>query len=221
MNARRLLFSIPVLALAFSLIPLAAPAANTPAITAFDEAFAKVNDYTVTIRAHEVKGDRVQDRVYKYWFKKPNMAKTLITSGDGSGSGGVWKGGDTVSGHQGGMLSFIHLKVSIHDGRATSLRGYTIPEGLLQNEVDRYRNTKGEVSQRPGPAIDGIPTDEIDLKIADPSSDGGITRATLYLNKETHWPVRQVRWEGDKIVADETFTDLKTNVGLSENDFPY
>jgi len=221
MNARKLLFSIPVLALGLTLLPQPAPAAATPAITAFDEAFAKVNDYTVTVRAHEVKGDRVQDRTYHYWFKRPNLAKTLIVSGDGNGSGGVWNGGDSVSGHQGGMLSFIHLKVGLHDPRATSLRGYTIPQGLLQNEVDKYKDTKGQLSQRNGPKIDGVATDEIDLVIADPASNDGITRAALYLNKETHFPVRQVRWAGDTIVADDFFTDLKTNVGLTTGDFPF
>lgn len=221
MKARRLLFSIPVLALAATLVPLAAPAASTPAITAFDEAFAKVNDYTVTVRAHEIKGDRIQDRTYHYWFKRPNFAKTLIVAGDGSGSGGVWNGGDQVSGHQGGMLSFIHLKVGLHDPRATSLLGYTIPEGLLQNEVDKYKAIKGQLTQRNGPAIDGVATEEIDLQIADPAANGGMTRAALYLNKQTHWPVRQVRWMGDKIVADETFLDLKTNVGLADSEFPF
>lgn len=221
MNARRLLFSIPVLALTAALIPLAAPAASTPAITAFDEAFSKVNDYTVTVRAHETLGSRIQDRTYHYWFKRPSLAKTLIVAGDGSGSGGVWNGGDSVSGHQGGMLSFIHLKVGLHDSRATSLRGYTIPEGLLQNEVDKYKQIKGDLSQRRGPEIDGVATDEIDLKVADPSSNGGITRMTIYLSKETHFPVRQIHWAGDQDVADETFRDLKTNVGLADSEFPF
>ncbi len=142
MNAGRLLFAVYVLALA--LAPLTVAAAGAPAIGAFDDAFAKVNDYTVTVRAHETTGDRTQDRTYHYWFKRPNLAKTLIVSGDGSGSGGVWNGGDHVSGHQGGMLSFIHLKVGLHDSRAVSLRGYTIPDGLLQNEVDKYKNIKGD-----------------------------------------------------------------------------
>jgi len=216
---KRLLSGIPLFALALSMLP--ASAASTSAITAFDDAFAKVNDYTVTVRAHEVKGDRVQDRTYKYWFKRPSLAKTLIISGDGNGSGGVWNGGDNVSGHQGGMLAFIHLKVGLHDGRATSLRGYTIPEGLLQNEVDKYKQINGELTERAGPTIDGAPTDEIDLKLADPSANGGITRAVLYLSKTTHFPVRQVRYEGDKPVADDIFTDLKTNVGLSNSDFPF
>jgi outer membrane lipoprotein-sorting protein len=219
MDVRKLLFGIPVLALAMTLVPRPAPAATTPAIAAFDEMFERINDYTVTIRAHEVKGDRTQDRTYQYWFKKPTMAKTLITSGDGQGGGGVWKGGDTVSGHQGGMLSFIHLTVSIHDGRATSLRGYTIPQGLLQNEVDKYKETKGELTQRAGPLIDGAPTDVIELKVADPAANDGVTQMEMFLNKDTHWPVRQLRWAGSQIVADETFLNLKTNVGLKDSDF--
>jgi outer membrane lipoprotein-sorting protein len=222
MNARRLLYSTPVLALALTLVPHAAQAASTPALAAFDEAFSKVNDYTVTVRAHEVKGDRTQDRTYHYWFKRPNLAKTLIVAGDGNGSGGVWNGGDKVSGHQGGMLSFVHLKVDLHDSRATSLRGYTIPEGLLQNEVDKFKDINGELSQRNGPEIEGVATDEVDLKVADPSANGGITRMSIYLNKQTHFPVRQVRWgENDKIVADDFFEDLKTNVGLADSEFPF
>ena len=61
----------------------------------------------------------------------------------------MWAGGDQVSGHQGGILSGIHLKVDLHDPRAVSLRGYTIPDGLIQNIVHRYATTPGTLSQRP------------------------------------------------------------------------
>jgi outer membrane lipoprotein-sorting protein len=210
---------LTVIALALWAAP--APAATTPALTAFDETFAKVNDYTVTVHAHEVKGDRVQDRVYQYWFKRPSLAKVEIVSGDGVGSGGVWKGGDVVRGHRKILFLKPSLVVSIHDPQATSLRGYTIPDGLLQNEIAKYKEIKGQLIQTAGPEIDGTPTDSIELKIADPASHDNITRAILYVSKSTHFPVRQIRYEGDKIVADDTFTDLKTNVGLTDSDFPF
>jgi outer membrane lipoprotein-sorting protein len=216
---KRLLSGIPVLALI--LCVTAASASPAPAIAAFDDAFAKVNDYTVTVKAHEVKGDRVQDRTYHYFFKRPNWAKTDIVAGDGAGSGGVWKGGNVVKGHLRVAFITVGKTVDIHDGRATSLRGYTIPDGLLQNEVDKYRETKGELTERDGGDVDGTPTDEIELKIADPAANDNITRAVLYLSKTTHFPVKQVRYEGDKEVADETFSDLKTNVGLKDSDFPF
>jgi len=113
-----------------------ASAATVPAITAFEQTFAKVNDYTVLVHAHEILGNQSQDRVYRYMYKRPHLVKTQILSGPGAGGGAVWTGGDTVSGHQGGILSFIHLKVGLHDGRATSLRGYTIPDGSQQVHDD-------------------------------------------------------------------------------------
>jgi len=196
-------------------------AAITPAIAAFNEAFAKVSDYTVTIHEFEANGDRSQNRTYDFWYKRPNFIKTQITAGDGRGSGAVWNGGDKISGHQGGLLSFIHLKVGLHDGRATTLRGYTIPEGSIQAQVGKYTEIKGALSERKGPAIDGVPTNEVDLKYADPSTQEGATRAAMYFSSITHFPLRQIQYEGDKVVGDESFMNLKTNVGLSDSDFPF
>lgn len=220
MNQR--LYRVSALLLSVTLCsPIAAPAAATPAITAFDQAFSKVNDYTVTVTTHEVKGDQTQNRTYHYAFRRPDLAKTDIVSGDGSGSGGVWKGGTTIKGHMKIGFFTFGKTVDIHDRRATSLRGYTIPDGLIQNQVEKFKDTKGNISQHEGPLINGTATDEIDLKVADPSSEGGITRGVLYLSRSTHFPVRQVRYEGDSVVADETFADLKTNVGLKDSDFPF
>jgi outer membrane lipoprotein-sorting protein len=197
-------------------------AANSaPAIAAFDEAFASVNDYTAVLHVHEAKGDRTQDRVYQYQFMKPHFVKTLILDGDGKGSGGVWVGGDQVSGHQGGLFSGIHLKVSVNDPRAVSLRGVTIPEGLLQRIVDDYASTPGKLTQVNGGVVNGVLTDRVELKASDPASNYGVTDQILYLSKETHWPVRQVMYSGTQIVLDETVNDLKTNVGLKQSDFPF
>jgi outer membrane lipoprotein-sorting protein len=199
-----------------------ARAANdAPAIAAFDRAFAAVNDYTCVLHVHEAKGSQTQDRVYQYEFMKPHFVKTLILEGDGKGSGGVWTGGDQVSGHQGGLFSGMHMKISIHDSRAISLRGVTIPDGLLQTIVDSYASIPGKLTQTVGGKIDGVETERLDLKVADPASNHGVSEQTIYLNKETHWPIRQIMYDGSQIVLDETIADLKTNVGLKQSDFPF
>jgi hypothetical protein len=199
-----------------------ARAANAaPAIAEFDKAFAAINDYTCVLHVHEAKGTMTQDRVYQYEFMKPHYVKTLILDGDGKGSGGVWIGGDQVSGHQGGFLSGIHLKISLHDPRAVSLRGVTIPEGLLPRIVDDYATIPGKLTQLEGGKIQGVDTDRIELKVADPASNNGVSDQILYVSKETHWPVRQIMYAGPQIVLDENVTDLKTNVGLTQADFPF
>ena len=208
---------------ALALLPLnnVSAANSAPAITAFDQAFASTNDYTAILHVHEAKGDRTQDRVYQYEFMKPHFVKTLILEGDGKGSGGVWVGGDQVSGHQGGLFSGIHLKISVHDPRAVSLRGVTIPDGLMQRIVDNYATTPGKLTQVDGGKVNGVPTDRLELKAADPAANYDVTDQILYLSKETHWPVRQVMYSGSQIVLDETISDLKTNVGLTQSDFPF
>ncbi|MBV8529761.1 MAG: hypothetical protein JO104_00465 [Candidatus Eremiobacteraeota bacterium] len=225
MNRSRRFFSVITLAagLALTLWPCGGLRAenSAPAIVAFDQTFAAVNDYTCVLRVHEAKGTQTQDRVYQYSFMKPHYAKTLILDGDGKGSGGVWTGGDQVSGHQGGFLSGIHLKVSITDHRAVSLRGVTIPEGLLQRIVENYGTISGKLTQADGGKIGGIATDRLDLKVADPSANGDVTEQILYLSKDSHWPIRQIMYAGSQIVLDETVSDLKTNVGLTQADFPF
>lgn len=224
MQVRRLLFSSLALgaaALAFASASTVRAENTAAAITAFDQAFAATNDYQCQQHVHEAKGAATQDRVYQMWFMKPHYAKTLILSGDGKGSGGVWAGGDQVSGHQGGILSGIHLKVSVHDPRAVSLRGVTIPEGLLQRIVENYATIPGKLTQSEGGKVGGVQTDRLDLKPSDPSANAGVTEQILYLSKETHWPLRQVMYEGSQIVLDETVGDLKTNVGLTQADFPF
>jgi hypothetical protein len=140
-----------IAALGIAALPKITLAANTaPALDAFNDAFAKVSQFTFKLQSHEVLGKQSQDRVYDYSFMKPHFAKTLIESGPGSGSGAVWTGGDQVSGHQGGFLSGIHLKISINDSRAVSLRGYTIPDGLPQNVMSVYATTPGTLTQSPG-----------------------------------------------------------------------
>lgn len=199
----------------------ASAAEEKSAIAEFDRTFAGVSDYTCVLHSHEVKGTRVQDRVYQYSFMKPHYLKTLIVGGDGKGSGAVWTGGDQVSGHLGGVFSGIHMKISIDDPRALSLHGVAIPDGLLPGIIDDYATIPGVLTQSDGGPMRGVETDRLDLKVADPSSNHGITEKVAYFSKSTHWPLRQIMYSGSQIVMDESVYDVKFNVGLTKTDFPF
>jgi outer membrane lipoprotein-sorting protein len=214
--------SLSLFAICVGVSCVAASAANEePAIMTFDRTFAAVNDYTCVLHSHEVNGADVQDRVYQYSFMKPHYLKSQILSGDGKGSGAIWVGGDQVNGHMGGLFSGFHVKISLHDPRALSLHGVTIPDGLLPGIIDDYGTIPGTLTQSDGGTLRGVETDRIDLKVADPSSNHGITEQVAYFSKSTHWPIRQVMYSGSQIVLDESVDDLKINVGLTKSDFPF
>jgi outer membrane lipoprotein-sorting protein len=202
-------------------------AASTTAVQAgpiLDEAnaaFAKVNDYTATVTVHEVDGKNADDHVYAYAFKRPTSAKIDVLSGSNKGGGIVWTGGDKVKGHRGGILSGIHLTLDLHDKQVLSLRGDSIDTGTIPAMLDRFKQVKGDVTEGSGMTIDGVATDAVTLKVADSAADKGVTREVLYLSKTTHLPVRRDRFAGDTLVKSEVFTNLKTNVGLKDSDFPF
>jgi outer membrane lipoprotein-sorting protein len=196
-----------------------AVASDTPALAAFAKAIDSLQDYTVIIETHEVQGQRVEDRVQQFWFKKPMLAKVVVTSGPGRGGAAVWHGGSTLRGHQGGFLSFVKMTIDIHDPRAESLRGDTIATAYFGDKLTHFETTNGQLSEAPGPVIDGAQTDAVTLDVADPSANHDVTREVLYLSRATHLPVKADRFEGKALVKSETFSDLQLNVGLTDADF--
>lgn len=201
----------------FALLAVPAPAAT--ALSEFSDAWAKVNDYSCSIVVHETHGSQTQDRRYDFWFKKPAFAKLEIVSGPGRGSGASWTGGDKVRGHKGGILSGIKLSVSINDPQAVSLRGDNISTASFGYILSNLQSGKGTLSEGEGPAIDGAATETVAMKIANPAADRNVTRDVVYLSKVSHLPVRRVRYEGDVLVKQEDFVNLKLNPGLRDSDF--
>ena len=169
---------------------------------------------------HEAKGTQTQDRVYQYQFMKPHYAKTLVADGDGKGSGAVWQAAIRSAAIRAAFFPASTVRFRRRP-RAVSLRGVTIPEGLLQRIVQNYATIPGKLTQTDGGKINGIATDRLDLKVTDPAANGGVTEQILYLSKDTHWPIRQIMYDGSQIVLDESVADLKTDVGLTQSDFPF
>jgi outer membrane lipoprotein-sorting protein len=189
-------------------------AAPTGPAAAFVDTWAKIPSYTANIKVHLTRGTDVQDRTYHYAFLKPHYAKIDITGGPGRGGGAVWTGGDTVSGHQGGILSGMHLTVSIHDGRATDLRAHTMDQASFENVADAIKAapavTTGEET------VNGTTYDTVTYPFKD---DFGATKRTVLLSRTTHLPVRRVTYEGDKVVGTEEYSDVNTSANLKPSDF--
>jgi hypothetical protein len=205
--------SLITAALAGSLALLGA-APTSSAGAAFLDAWSKISSYTCDFKVHETKGTDTQDRTYHYAYLKPHYARIDITGGPGKGGGASWTGGDTVSGHQGGFLSGIHLTISIHDGRAVDLRGGTIIDGSFQTMADELTSASAIT---PGTATyNGATVDTLTFPWTD---DNGATKREIFLSQATHLPVRRLTYQGDTVVVDEVFTDVNPAANLTPANF--
>jgi outer membrane lipoprotein-sorting protein len=211
-------------AAALLLVALGAPAgaiSEPSAIAKASSAFDKIEDYRMTIAVHETSGERVEDRTYEVLFKKPTMEKIDIVAGPGKGGGIVWLGGDKVKGHHGGLLSGIRLTFDIHNSQVSTLRGDAVDSATIPAMLDEFTRIKGTVSEASGPLIAGSATDAVTLDVADAASDNGVSRIVLYLSADSHFPLRRERFVGPQLVKSENITEMKTNVGLTNSDFPW
>ena len=223
MNVRTI-YSLTVAAMLVAPPPAAAQtsganAAALPAWTAFKKTNDTIKDYTETVTTHEVQGGKTEDRVYHFSYQKPTYARSAIVSGPGHGGEAVWHGGDQVKGHQGGFLSGIKLVISIHDGRATDLRGKTIDAAFYPSIIAAMDGNGGKMTEEPGPTVDGAATDSVVLIPSDPSKVRGLTKDVIVISRTTHLPVEHMGYQGAQLVEDEKFTDVKLNPGLPESTF--
>ncbi|MEA2786360.1 MAG: hypothetical protein QOF71_2464 [Candidatus Eremiobacteraeota bacterium] len=208
--------SFSALILGVALLGGAAASAATPsgAGVAFLEAWAKVSSYTCNIKVHETKGTDIRDRTFHYAYLKPHFAKIDITGGAGRGGGAVWKGGDTVTGHRGGMVSFVKLTKSINDPEATGLRGGTIAEASFENMAEAVKAAATAANGEE--TVNGTAYDTVTMPFTDSS---GATKRILFLSRTTHLPARRVTYAGNTVVSTEDFTDVNTAANLKESDF--
>jgi outer membrane lipoprotein-sorting protein len=185
--------------LALSLLAAAAPAS---ALSAFAHAWSAVSSYSAKLTMHETAGSAVQDRTYDYSFSKPNSATIAITGGPGRGGRVVWSGGDSVIGSPPGLLHGVKVRLSIHDGRVTTLRGDTVEMASFGWVLQHLQTTKGRLSEAKATPVGDTPVTELDLQVADPAANGGISEERVLISDRTELPVRVRRYAGTQLVKE-------------------
>lgn len=192
--------------------PTSAPSGESP-LGRFSSAWLKLHSYTCVVTAHEVLGTRVQDRTYNLTFRKPYDTKLEITGGNGRGGAAVWHGGDTLRGHQGGFVSFIKLNLSIHDPRATTIRGTTIAEASFGAIFDHVKSLKGTIE-----SSESNDLTTIDFSVPDPTADDNVTKERVVL-AANGLPSEYDQWEGDALVRKVVYTDVVVDPLLADSAF--
>ena len=189
--------------LALSLLAAAAPAS---ALSAFAHAWSALASYSAKLTMHETAGGTAQDRTYDYSFSKPSSATIVVTGGPGRGGRAVWNGGDSVIGSPPGLLHGLKLRLSIHDERVTTLRGDTVEMASFGWVLQHLQTTRGRLSEASPAAADGTAATEIDLQVADPAANGGISEERVLISSRTGLPIRIRRYAGSNLVKEVGYT---------------
>jgi outer membrane lipoprotein-sorting protein len=192
-----------------------AKAANAGAtLAAFEDAWSAVNGYRCTIVAHEVAGDDVQDRTYRLAFRKPHDTRLEIVAGAGKGGVAIWRGGGDVRGHRGGLLSFVHLTVGLHNPLVTTLRGTTIAAVNFGAVLAHWQALEMQTSIEVHAAPDGL---ELIAHLGAPTASG-VTEETVVLGRD-HLPTAYREYAAGQLVKSVRYEDVRTDAAIPESDF--
>jgi exosome complex RNA-binding protein Csl4 len=92
-----------------------------------------------------------------------------------------------------------------------------IAEGdLVYARVDEIKSAKDPVEA--SGTVDGTAVDTVTMTYP-AGAACAVTKRTIYLSKSTHLPLRRSAWSGDTLVKQETFSAVKINPGLKQDDF--
>jgi len=187
-------------------------------ISNLDAAYSKTNDYTCLADAHYKKGDRREDKVYKIFFKRPEMVRAEILEGDG-GTVAVLTPDGKVRGHRGWPLQWLVLTVGLDDPLVTTIRGHTLKQSHFGYMIERMKEaiTSEAVSVTGIQVIDGSETYVLETTYKTPRD--GITRDLVFVDPSA-WLIKKIRsFEGNVEVIKVVYSDIVMNSGLPDKLF--
>jgi hypothetical protein len=178
-----------------------------------------INDYQCRIDTFCTNGRSNEQRILNFYFKRPRLIRVDLLWGNmpfDNGSVGVYKGGDTITGHRGGILSSIVMTIPKKSAMATTLRGEAFDEIDMEAVLDKLYFYIGNGSVR-------IWEEGRFYRIVcvpfDVSKNGGITKDIARFERDTLTITGFQRYEAGVLVQEAVWTDYIINAGLPDRLF--
>jgi len=175
--------------------------------------FEGVEDYTCVADAHYRSGFLAEDKVFKVFFKRPQMVRIEVLAGDNAGAVAVLTKDLKVKGHAGGWLSWLVLSPPIDSTLVTTIRGHRLDQSHFLHLVNNIKiaSTFEGVTAREE-YLDG--TKHYVL-------EGGLGESIgrIYIDP-SRWQIKKVlEYEKGVEVVNVAYYDIVINPGLDEELF--
>jgi outer membrane lipoprotein-sorting protein len=205
-------------------IPLAVEAEIKPPVNVnevierFQGVVSGVTDYQVRLYEWCKSGYNYERRIIDFYFMRPKLIRMDILRGNkpfDDGSVGVFRGGDSVDGRKGGILSGFVVTVSKSDEMATTARGVQFDQSDLMAILGRL---KASVPVNQMKLEYRAPWYWLEIKAGfdNPKSEN---REIIAFDQVSLLPVYNELYIGGELVQYARWTDYILNAGLTDDIF--
>lgn len=198
-------------------------------VATWQTAWNGVSDYSVDVSSHVVKSGKVENRTYRFWYKKPMFIRLDVLAGTRYGDPGsvaVYTGTGKVVGHQGPPLTGINLALPLDDPKTTSIRGGRITDLVFNKQLSvirKHQTAGSRIEIGAAAVVNGHAATPIVCFSRNPAFitlNEDVAKDVVFYDNATGMPLEWDRYESDgQQVVKITWTNLRTNVGLQESLF--
>ena len=186
-------------------------------IDSFKKSIENINDYQCIFEEYAISKGQEENRIYKYFFKRPYSIRIEVLHGREKGNIAVFREGK-VRGKRRGLFSFITLNLSLTDKRVTNIRGDTI------DKSDWFYVLNNVLYQQKHDGISSIKKDFYKNKdgylILLKGSERLINKEKLWIDTRNFLPFHIERYDrGGHLVHAITYKNIKINQNLEEDFF--
>jgi outer membrane lipoprotein-sorting protein len=177
----------------------------------------KWDTYQFLKESENWKGKKHEKKSTMFRFKKPSLMRTDVLKGKKRGNAVVLnKEGKIIGKHRMGFKKTLKLT----DKRLRNIRGYTFMNSSLTDKTRRIKEHILDTGCKATLTVEdyeGKPAYHLHIDHNDPNDE--VTDEDVWFEKKTYIILKNIKYEGDKLVTDGTWLDFKVNIPLEDKIF--
>ena len=169
--------------------------------------YEKAGGYCCFMEIREVRGPKTEDRLMKYYFRKPGTIRIEVLEGKDAGGVALYRD-HFVWGRQSGILEAFRMKFRYTDRMVSSARGATMDQSGWGYMLDQVESASKKGS--------GFSVSEVTGKyscwvLSDLRQETGSSGEKFYIDKETGVVSRHETYENGALVSRGIYRDFIIN----------
>jgi outer membrane lipoprotein-sorting protein len=174
-------------------------------------------DYQYLLTSYERKGDRQEERTYRFYVKDARLVRIKVVAGRGKGSEAILDAQGRVWGRKGGLLKAFPRTLSPDDRRICSLCGAPFWDAACHNYLKALRARMAQAGMQCEVGPDREQPGLLLLEVQ--RSDA--PREKYWIDPQLLHIVKGEVFEGDVLVRRFAVSEIKENVGLRDTFFSF
>lgn len=219
---KRAFITAHILLLAALVLYTPAVPAETPGdagefLQVLEKAINGMHTYDCLMISENRKGKRHEEKTSRLRFKKPNLMRLDVVKGRKRGSSVVLDADGRIRGK-----NFWGLRQTLKptDKRLKNIRGYTFLNASLLDKVERLKKhilDTGCAATLTEEKFEG--KNAYRLHIAHKDKDNPVTSEDVWFDMESLFLLKNIKYEGEGIVSDVTWREIKMDIPLEDSLF--